>query len=89
MNLFGGASRAITSMLVQMPDSDNEEDKEVTNKESEEKPNDEVDPEKKPAEEAGINTTLIASRFSCIIFRIINESCRQTVFFREQGNISS
>jgi len=62
MNLFGGASRAITSMLVQMPDSDNEEDKEVPNKESEEKPNDEVDPEKKLAEEAGINTTLIASK---------------------------
>ncbi|KAE9555262.1 hypothetical protein FO519_001513 [Halicephalobus sp. NKZ332] len=67
MNLFGGASRAITSMLVQMPDSDNEEDKkaadkESVNKESEEKVNDEVDTEKKPAEEAGINTSLIASK---------------------------
>lgn len=82
MNLFGGASRAITSMLVQMPDSDNEEDKNSANKESEEKANEEIDPEKKSVEEAGINTSLIASQFFQIVLGIINVDYRQAVFFR-------
>lgn len=84
MNLFGGASRAITNMLVQMPDSDNEEDAKKQNlqendgdnkSDSATTPDDEskkmqaaaddadIDPEKKSAEEVGINTTLIASMF--------------------------
>uniref|UniRef100_A0A7E4ZZX0 BSD domain-containing protein n=1 Tax=Panagrellus redivivus TaxID=6233 RepID=A0A7E4ZZX0_PANRE len=76
MNLFSGASRAITSMLVQMPDSDNEEengpagdgatptDKKSPTEKPEAKPIPTTEEtEKKFAEEASINTALLANKF--------------------------
>jgi hypothetical protein len=64
LNLFGGASRKITSMLTIPPD-DGDDVKTDIDKNDEQNINEEedaIDPERKSAEEVGINTTLIANK---------------------------
>lgn len=73
MNLLGGASRKITSMLTIPPD-DGDDVKTDIDKNDEQNINEEedaIDPERKSAEEVGINTTLIASMLLLFIKYLI------------------